>query len=413
MADNAAWSDFGKVPDGWVWGTATAAHQVEGGNVNNDWWDFEHDPASPAVESSGDACDSWNRWREDLELVAGLGLDSYRMSIEWSRIEPSPGEYSHAALLHYREILETARAMGLKNCVTFHHFTSPRWAAAEGGWTNPRIVDQFARYCAESVAVLGDLIDIACTFNEPNMVALVGYWYGNFPPGRVDDIAGFEAATDNLVAAHHAARAALKAGPGDFPVGLTHALFDYVFHADDEWNGPRLALEDIPADSRLATYTRGVVTAYLDAAKEDDFIGVQTYFTEHMGLDGRKLPTPPTERTTRIGWLFTPDAVGRTARWAAQYTGKPVIVTENGIATDDDAERVEYYEGALRALRDALDDRVDIRGYYAWSLLDNFEWSHGYAMKFGLHEVDRTTFARTPKPSAAYLARVVASSRRS
>ena len=405
-------TDFGKVPDGWVWGTATAAHQVEGGNVNNDWWEFEHDPTSVAVESSGDACDSWNRWREDLALVKGMGLDSYRFSLEWSRIEPAEGEFSTVALDHYREMLQACRDLGLKTCVTFHHFTTPRWMTRKGGWTNPQIVDRFARYCSVAVEKLGDLIDIACTLNEPNMVALVGYWYGNFPPGHLNDREGFAAATANLVAAHHAARKVLKAGPGDFPVGLTHALFDFVLHADDDWYGETLTWDEAPADGHLAFYGYHVVTAYLDAAKEDDFIGVQTYFTEHLGLDGEKfLPRPPEVRETTIGWLFTPDALGKTVRWAAEYTGKPVIITENGISTDDDTERIEYLSLALRSVREALDDGVDIRGYYAWSLLDNFEWSHGFSMKFGLHAVDLATFERTAKPSAAFLTRVVASSR--
>ena len=413
MSDDpfAPMTDFGPVPEGWVWGTATAAHQVEGGNVNTDWWEFEHDPDSAAVESSGDACDSWHRWREDIELVKGLGLDSYRFSIEWARIEPAPGEYSIAALDHYREMLEACREAGLKTCVTFHHFTTPLWMAERGGWANPEIVERFARYCEVAVKHLGDLIDLACTLNEPNMVALVGYWYGEFPPGHVDDFEGFEAATTNLVAAHHAARTVLKAGPGDFPVGLTHALFDFVFHADDQWDGPTLTIDEIPPESDLARYAWGVVTAYLDAAKEDDFVGVQTYFTEHVGLDGQKTPRPPGVRETAIGWLFMPEAIGKTCRWAAEYTSKPVIVTENGIATDDDDERIEYYSKALAAVREALDDGVDIRGYFAWSLMDNFEWAKGYSMKFGLYSVDRTTFVRTPKPSADFFRQIVASSR--
>jgi beta-glucosidase len=402
---------FGPVPAGWVWGTATAAHQVEGGNVNNDWWEFEHDPASPAIESSGDACNSWHLWRRDLELVKGLGLDSYRFSLEWSRIEPAEGEFSIAALDHYREILEACHEMGLQTCVTFHHFTTPLWMAHKGGWANPEIVDRFARFCGVAVEHLGDLIDVACTLNEPNMVALVGYWYGNFPPGHINDFAGFDAATDNMVAAHHAARKVLKTGPGDFPVGLTHALFDFVLHADDQWDGPTLTPDEIPPDSDLARYMRGVVTAYLDAAREDDFIGVQTYFTEHVGLDGQKTPRPAGIRETKIGWLFTPEAIGAAVRWAAEYTSKPVIITENGIATDDDEERIEYYSRALASVREALDDGVDIRGYYAWSLLDNFEWPHGFSMKFGLHSVDRETFERTPKPSADFYRRIVASSR--
>ena len=137
-------------PDGFCWGTATAAHQIEGGNTNNDWWEFEHAPGSACAESSGDACDSWDRWEEDADLVAGLGFDNYRFSVEWSRIEPAPGEISRGALDHYRRQCEGLRARGVDPVVTFHHFTNPRWLAAQGGWENPDSIDRFGRFCWRS-----------------------------------------------------------------------------------------------------------------------------------------------------------------------------------------------------------------------------------------------------------------------
>lgn len=164
-----------RFPEGFVWGTATAAHQVEGGNWNNDWWAWEHTPGSPCQEPSGDACDHWHRYPEDIRLCADLGFGAYRFSLEWSRIEPEDGEFSRAALDHYRRMCATCREHDLEPIVTFHHFTTPRWVAARGGWTEPSTSDRFARFCERAAAHLGDVIARACTLSEPNIVATMGH----------------------------------------------------------------------------------------------------------------------------------------------------------------------------------------------------------------------------------------------
>ena len=404
-------TSFGRVPAGWLWGTATAAHQIEGGNTNNDWWEWEHAAGSGCAESSGDATDSYHRWFEDLKLVKDMGLDCYRFSVEWSRIEPAQGEFSIAALEHYREIMLAAHAMGLKTSVTFHHFTTPTWAAAQGGWTNPEIVEWFARFVDISVQHFGDQIDIAATFNEPNVVALLGYLLNVFPPGLNGGIEAFRVATENFVAAHKRAVPVLKAGPGDFPVGLTLAMSDIVVHPDGDPNSQGIRMSEMPTNDPANPFPWLMAGAYLEAARDDDYIGVQTYFTQHMGADFEELEKPADWRLTQMGWTFTPESLGRTVRAAYEATGVPVIVTENGVATADDAERIEYYSRSLAALREAMDDGVDVRGFFAWSLLDNFEWAEGYRPTFGLVAVDLVTFARTPKPSAAWYAGVLASSR--
>ncbi len=407
-ADFAPLTDFGPVPEGWMWGVATAAHQIEGGNVNNDWWRFEHTPGTGTAESSGDATDSWNRWLEDLQLVKDMGLDAYRFSLEWSRIEPAEGEFSLVALEHYRLMMVAAHEMGLKNSVTFHHFTTPQWAADKGGWTNPEMAELFARYCDIAVQHLGDHIDIAATFNEPNIVALLGYGIGVFPPGH-KDMSEAMTATRVFVDAHKRAREVIKAGPGDFPVGLTLAVGDVVVHLDGDPEGEGLRFTGMPpADDEMSQLMSG---AYFEVAKDDDYIGVQTYNTMHMSPEGVELPKPEHWRYTQMGWTFTPEALGHSVRQTAAATGVPVIVTENGVATTDDAERIEYYSRSLAALRAAMDDGVDVRGFFAWSLLDNFEWAEGYRPQFGLVAVDRLTFVRTPKPSSAWYAALVAGSR--
>ena len=196
-------------PDGFLWGTATAAHQVEGGNWNNDWWAWEHDPASPCVEPSGDACDHYHRYRDDIRLLAELGFTMYRFSMEWSRIEPEDGEFSVAALDHYARMVDACREFEVEPVVTLHHFTSPRWVAAQGGWANPQTAQIFGRYVERVMSAFGDRLGLVCTINEPNVVATMGYLVGLFPPGE-QDFARRAAANETFIEAHH---------PGHEPVG--------------------------------------------------------------------------------------------------------------------------------------------------------------------------------------------------
>src|SRR5262249_30631649 len=212
-----------KFPDGFTWGTATAAHQVEGGNWNNDWWMWEHDPSAPCVEPSGDACDHWHRYPDDVRMLADLGFGSYRFSLEWSRIEPEDGEFSRATLDHYRRVCATCREHGIEPVVTFHHFTTPRWLAARGGWVEPDTADRFARFCDRAAAHLRDVMARACTLNEPNIVATFGYLHGVFPPGRHDH-ALRDRANDVFIDAHRKAVAVSHGAAPGVPVGLTLAM---------------------------------------------------------------------------------------------------------------------------------------------------------------------------------------------
>jgi beta-glucosidase len=376
-------------PDRFLWGTATAAHQVEGGNWNNDWWAWEHDATSPCVEPSGDACDHFWRYPDDIALLAELGFGAYRFSLEWSRIEPEEGEFSDAALDHYRRMLACCHEHGLVPVLTYHHFTTPRWAAADGGWAHARAAERLARFCERATAHLGDLIGMACTINEPNVVALLGYLLGRFPPGHTDG-GEYLRANDNMIRAHRLAYEAIKAGRGDFPVGLTLSMADFqaVSGGEKAMDRARGSMEDV----------------YLEAARGDDYIGAQMYTRIRFGPDS-PIPLGPEEgvRTTLMGYEFWPQALEACARRAAEVAGTPVYVTENGIAVVDDTERIEYVTDALRALSRCLDDGIDVRGYFYWSCLDNFEWAEGYGPRFGLIGVDRATQAREVKPSARWL----------
>jgi beta-glucosidase len=402
-----------KFPEGFLWGTATSSHQVEGNNVYNDVWLIEHAPETLFAEPSGDACDHYHRYPEDIALIAALGFNTYRFSLEWSRIEPEEGEFSQAALDHYRRMLLACHENGLTPMVTFHHFTSPRWLVASGGWEGEDTPDKFARYCEHTAKHLGDIIGGACTINEANIGPLI-LSSGMLPPiERLRQAAWWSAsarslgitaeefvpflfaisprARDTIMEAHRLAVEAIKSGPGDFPVGITLAVQDIQAGKDGETNADRIRRE--------------INDIFLETIRGDDFVGVQAYSRHRFGPDG---PLPPEEgvELTQMGYEFWPEALEASIRHAVSVAGIPVIVTENGIATKDDTRRVEYIKRALQGVANCLNDGLDVRGYTYWSAFDNFEWMFGYRPTFGIIGVDRKTFARTVKPSARWLGKV-------
>ena len=384
-------------PDGFTWGTATAAHQVEGGNWNNDWWAWEHAEGTACVEPSGDACDHLWRYPQDIALLAELGFDNYRFSLEWSRIEPEDGEVSKAALDHYRRMIDTCHEHDLQAIVTYHHFTSPRWVTALGGWEEPVVAERFARYAETVTKALGDRIDRVCTINEPNIVATVGWLLGAFPPGKRLDVEGRRRVNDVMVQAHRGAVQAVRDVRADLPVGVTLSMTDYqAVPADDD-----------AAVAKRDQIRRSMEDVFLDATGGDDFIGVQTYSRERVGPTGNIGPEEGVQ-VLDMGYEYWPDALEATIRRAWSYTrGEvPLIVTENGIGTTKDEERIAYVRTALEGVLRCLDDGIDVRGYTCWSLLDNFEWAFGYVPQFGLVSVDRETQERTPKPSARWLGQI-------
>ena len=379
-------------PQGFLWGAATAAHQVEGGNVNNDHWELENLPHSPFAEPSGDACDSYHRWREDMDLVAGAGLNAYRFSLEWSRIEPEEGEFSRAALDHYRRILDGCRERGLNPLVTLVHFTMPRWLMHDGGWTGPKAGDRLARFVEFAAPALTDAAYVA-TLNEPNLMAVqpvIGAMARRGEPIHGLPVPDQEVA-EALIGLHGRSMEVLR-GAGSPPAGMTLVGLEYI----DQGGG----LEPMRA-ARTA-----MMDQFLQAAEGDDFLGLQIYTAQRFGPEG--LIAPPADRQTLArGMERRPQALGAAVRHAAgMLPGTPLLVTENGIATADDDDRIAFTDEALRSLSAAIADGADVRGYVHWSLLDNFEWMLGYRPTFGLVAVDRETFVRTPKPSLAWLGEV-------
>jgi beta-glucosidase len=399
--------NLNQFPEGFLFGGAVSAHQVEGGNVNSDWWWWEHLEATPVHEPSGDACDFYHRYREDVEMLAGVGLNAFRFSIEWARIEPADGEFSRAALDHYRRMLQACRESGVMPIVTFHHFTLPRWLQEAGGFASDRFPSLFERYCDRAAAALGDLIGVACTINEPQGLGSSGYLLGINPPGHTDDREGAQKTVDNLLEAHRTGSAAIRSRAG-IPVGVTLAMPDIQYEDGAQ-----------PGSSSLEVESR-VIDWFLELARADDFIGVQTYTRFRIGPDGPRSPghdwsdltreVAETETTTQMGYEDYPQALGGAIRRAAKSCpGVPVLVTENGIATAHDERRIAYMKAALGEVQGCLADGIDVRSYLYWSWLDNFEWGFGYVPTFGLVAVDRQTFARSPKPSAAWLGKVARS----
>jgi beta-glucosidase len=396
----------GAFPPGFLWGVATAGHQVEGSNTNSDVWALEHVKPTIYAESSGDTCDQYQRYREDIALLSSFGFNSYRFSVEWSRIEPAPGEFLFAELEHYRRVLAACHEHGVAPVVTFNHGTTPRWFAALGGWENPQSPELFARYCERVVQHIGDLIGVASTLNEPNIPMVIRWLH--LPPALIAAQDGMLRAAASasgserfsslfagdeqkmqpqLLKAHREAYKALKAGPGKFPVGVNLAIID------DQAAGP---------DSQLDKKRQECYAAWLDAAAQSDYVGVQTYGRSLIGKDG-PLPPPTGAELTQMGEEFYPQAVANTIRYAAAATRKPVYVTENGIATENDARRVAYIKVAVQGIQECLAAGIDVRSYIHWSLLDNFEWLFGFRPKFGLVAVNRRTQARSVKPSAHFL----------
>ncbi|MFF2652686.1 glycoside hydrolase family 1 protein [Streptomyces sp. NPDC058045] len=382
-----------RFPEGFLWGASTAAYQIEGNNLNSDWWRREHDPAANIQEPSLDACDSYHRWEQDMDLLAELGFTDYRFSIEWARIEPVPGVFSRAELAHYRRMVEGAHARGLRPMVTLHHFTVPQWFEDLGGWTADGAVDMFVRYVAACAPVIAEGVRHVCTINEPNMIAVMA---GAARAGdRSFPAAGLptpdEETTHAVIAAHHAAVKTVKAINPGIRTGWTVA--NQVYQALP-------GAEDVTAD-----YRHPREDVFIEAARGDDWIGVQSYTRTRLGTDG-PLPAPADAERTLTQWEYYPTAVGHALRHTAALVGDvPLIVTENGIATADDARRVDYYTGALAAVAAAIEDGLDVRGYLAWSALDNYEWG-SYKPTFGLIAVDRETFERTAKPSAVWLGKL-------
>ncbi len=414
-----------RFPPGFLWGTATAAHQVEGDNRNNQWWAWEEQPGRIwRGDRSGKACGWWTPGgaEADLDLAAELGQNAHRMSVEWSRIEPEEGRFDPQAIARYRQILRAMRERGIEPMVTLHHFTDPLWVARRGGWENPRVIARFRRYVRYVVGELGDLVRLWCTINEPNIYVAFGYLLGAFPPGRHDILRGLRV-LNHLLRAHAAAYRVIHQMDGRAQVGLAHhiALFE---PADPTSPMDRLvaAMQDrvfnaislyAPYDGKIR-FPAGSGLVYGPLVDSQDFVGVNYYVHYRVRFDsGRPWQAfarylfPPGAPVTDLKadgepyCALSPQGFYRVLRRAARL-GKPIYVTENGIPDAADRLRLQLLATYLPEMHRALREGVDIRGYFHWTLVDNFEWAEGWGLRFGLIELDVSTGQRRIRPSGRF-----------
>jgi beta-glucosidase len=402
-------------PSDFVWGSAAAAHQVEGNNTFNDWWAHERAADTNAVEPSGIACDHYRRFADDFRLLASLGHRHHRLSVEWSRIEPTEGLINNGEIEHYRKVLTTLRELGIEPWVTLHHFTLPLWFARRGGFSDAANLPAFGRFVEIAARVYGDLVSHWCTINEPTVVAEMGYRFGYFPP-RLTDEATSARTLANCFRAHTLAAETVRAHARLRPeIGITLAVQAHEpYRPDSEADRALAARRDAESTGACYDALRTGVFRYPGRPDEEipglkrssTFVGVQYYsrFRYDAATGGPGLPD--FARTlTQMGWEIYPEGFPPLLRRAAA-TGLPVYVTENGVCVDDDRVRVAYIADHLACVEQVRREGCDVRGYFYWSSMDNFEWNFGYGPKFGLIEIDRQTLERRPRPSAHFFAEI-------
>jgi len=415
-------------------GAATSAHQVEGNNIHSDYWTMENMKYSEFNEKSGLACDHYNRYKEDIAILKQAGLNAYRFSIEWARVEPEKGYYDEKEIKHYIDVIDFCNENGIEPIITMHHFTSPCWVIKEGGWENKNTAIYFANYVAKVVSEIKDKVHYICTINEANMgiqvkaiskriiaqmlfekkhkkdanvegSVQVGMNFNNLiknmnkkkkenkelfgtkSPHTFISL-GSNKSDSIIISAHLKAKEEIKKINPNIKVGITLSLHDIQVldggnkKANNEWNDE--------------------FTHYIKYLKDDDFIGVQNYTRSVFTKKG--LQTVGNDvKITQMGYEFYPKALGNVVSRVYKELGIPILVTENGIATTNDKDRVEFINKSLEGLQSAIKDGANVIGYMHWSLLDNFEWQKGYSMQFGLVSVNRDTLERTPKESLTIL----------
>ncbi len=425
-----------KFEETFLLGAATAAHQVEGNNKNSDCWAMEQMEHTAYLEPSLDAVDHYNRYEEDIRWMAEAGLNAYRFSLEWARIEPEEMVFDEKEIEHYRSVIRCCKKYGIEPIVTLHHFSSPVWLITKGGWEAESVVEDFAKYVRYVMERLGEELQYVCTINEANIglqIAGIAERYkkmmmaqmgaaggtdgedGNVQMGMnlqkmlegqkaqaaenkkvfgVEKVENFTSMRtregDRLIMkAHQAARKVIKELCPQVKVGLTLSLHDIQVAETGGEGFARKEWED-------------EFLHYLPYIQEDDFLGVQNYTRSRFGKEGR-MGNPENAELTQMDYEFYPEALEHVIRKVAKEFHQELIVTENGIAVADDNRRIAFLEQALEGVQNCIADGIKVKGYCYWSLLDNFEWQKGYSMTFGLIAVDRSSQKRIPKESFYYL----------
>lgn len=420
------------------WGASTAGHQIDGNDTYSDTTFLEHVQPTVFKEPAGTACMSWERWREDVDCVAALGLNAYRFSIEWARVEPEQGHYDESALDQYEHMVNYCHEKDITPWITLNHFTAPHWFACKGSWSNPDAPKWFTAYVKRVVERIGDRVGGIVTFNEPNLSEIL--YYGSMPKeawdfqrmvldaasekagvehyrlGNVQVPEIFDLMAEGYARAHVAARTVIRSIVPDVPVGLSLSV------CDDAWL-------DEEGKETVARKRRDCYERWVDAVQGDDFIGVQNYERIEYNVNGivtEKFVTcgcssacdsasedaESVQIQVPLNDMGTPiaaESLANAVTYIHMLTGLPIVVTEHGMSTHDDTLRCKFIEESLPLLVDRIQQGIPVLGYFHWSLIDNFEWISAYDSQLGLYSVNREdgSYARVPKPSADVYRRTV------
>jgi beta-glucosidase len=411
-------------PKDFIWGVATAAHQVEGYNTNNQWYlwestvDASGKPMISGGQKSGIACDHWRRYSQDIGLMKELGVKSYRFSVEWSRIEPQEGVFDSLAIRHYQDVCDSLIADGIVPMVTLHHFTNPIWFERKGAFEKKENVADFIRFTEVIYMALKDRVKLWCTINEPAVYVVGGYFQGDMPPGKKDPKLA-AVVLRNILEAHVQAYHKIKSLPGgdQMKVGLVKNmtqmdpyrkwhLGDWVLAnlMDGVFNGTTINFLKTGKYRFVMPTMAKLIDENPKAKGALDFIGLNYYshynykfsFNLDKAFQAKLLPG---EIKTDMDYASYPEGFYRAIKTVSEF-GVPIYITENGIADARDDRRAGFISQYLFAVSKALSDGYNIKGYYYWTLIDNFEWSLGYDMEFGLYSLDMRTQIRTMKEGA-------------
>ena len=420
------------LPENFYVGASTAAHQVEGNNVHSDCWALENIPHSDYLEKSCDAVDHYHHYEEDIRLLSEAGLNAYRFSIEWARIEPEEGKFDEKEIEHYRDVIRTCRKFGVEPIVTLHHFSSPVWLIKKGGWEAESTINDFAAYTKYVIQKLGSELNYVCTINEANMglqIAAIAKRYmkqmlkkkkkTESTDGQVQMGMNLETMLKNMALAGNEKLEAvgtkkpqvfqtMRTKKGDLIIMKAHVKARKVIkkYAPNVKVGITLSLHDVQpvagGEKEAAKIWNEEFTHYLPFIKDDDFLGVQNYTRTLVSRSG-DLGVPEGASITQMEYEFYPEALGNVLRKVSKDFKKELLITENGIATNNDEERCEFIRRAMLSVEHCIKEGIPVSGYMHWSLMDNFEWQKGFSMHFGLIAVDRSDMSRHPKESLKFL----------
>ena len=417
-------------PKSFIWGTATAAHQVEG-DCQNNWSEFETGRKSNGIPNikdaqiSGNACEHWSRYRQDIKLIVETGVSHYRFSIEWSKIEPTKGSFNQDAINHYQNVIDELITSGITPVITLHHFSHPVWFEDIGGFEKEENIDHFVNFSITVFNLYSDKVKNWCTINEPAVFAVQGYFTGMFPPGKKNSKLTGQV-LKNLLESHVQVYHALKkqSGGKDAKIGIVkninqfdpwrrYLIFDWLFV---------IALNHVFNWSSIKFFKTGIFKIRLPglmwithknlmATDSNDFFGLNYYSHNHIKFnpfkpDFSELKYHKNDTMTDMPYTIYAEGIYRAIKLVSQLN-KPIIITENGVADKNDSFRSTYITKYLYAVRKAIADGYDITGYYYWSLMDNFEWAFGYDMKFGLYQVDFESQKRKLREGAKSYIKIV------